>query len=158
MECRTRRERKRSCSHYLSRILGTQCDAMTISLLLSLLPRRYLCPLSSISLLFPPSVRPGGSEIGAAPDYPASFHIAGCCLSTHPSPAEKRCRLSSTTCLHPKMWKVRVPSCKGVLNFKGGGGFKVMLYLTASFLANLRSTLPVLSTDTGSNAGINGYT
>ena len=62
---------------------------------LSLLPRRYLCPLSSISLLFPPSVRPGGSEIGAAPDYPASFHIAGCCLSTHPSPAEKRCRMST---------------------------------------------------------------
>ena len=84
LECGTDSERKRSYSHYLSRILGPQCDGTTISLLpdppLSLrFPllrrrRRYLCPLSSISLLFRTLKGRERRETGAAaPDYPASF-------------------------------------------------------------------------------------
>ena len=109
LECGTDSERKRSYSHYLSRILGPQCDGTTISLLpdppLSLrFPllrrrRRYLCPLSSISLLF--RTLKGRERRGtgaAAPDYPASFTSllfihSSIHASIHPSPAEERCRV-----------------------------------------------------------------
>ena len=59
-------ERKRSCSHYLSRILGPQYDGTTISLLLS--PLFLSLSLGVICVPFPAShfysVRPSGREGG----------------------------------------------------------------------------------------------
>ena len=82
-------ERKRSYSHYLSRyfratmrrqspfLLVPPPFSLSLSLslslsALSLSPFQHLTFIPSVR----PSVRPSGNEIGAAPDYPASFHIA----------------------------------------------------------------------------------
>ena len=83
LECGTDSERKRSYSHYLSRILGPQCDETTISLLpdppLSPLPAPSSASALSLSpfqhLTFIPYLeREERRETGAAArDYPASF-------------------------------------------------------------------------------------